>query len=286
MFCFGFASSGAPLQNQTKMRFNACVNHEASKGAYTQTHANRYKRTFQWLCQQHPVVLDATANKPLDVLVLGGGTGAFETCLSRVVPMTLHTYEGDLSYPYCSLANQSMDLVTSCEVLEHLKDQTTRGISAHWQATGVFNHLMEISRVLRPGGRALITTPNLGSWDNIRAMLHGKSPFLFPPHVRELTRREVEYLMSQAGLAAHLQVETVDTYGKTSTPPAGLHMSAGKYGLDHHKTTTFAIGGPSRVVPGSLFDRPLGLWKKKIAIKLPGSDQVLPPGMLGKRDCS
>lgn len=212
---------------------------------------------------------------PLIVLVLGGGTGVFEECLGSVRAITLRTYDGDLSYPYCSLASRSADLALSLEVVEHLKDQATVGISAHWQGSGVFTHLREIARVLRPDGRALLTTPNLASYDGMARLMQGRGPSLFPPHVRELTRRELSFLMEQAGLRP-LAVATLDTYPHSRSARAPFEALALRTGFWHdHNQTLFALGAPRDLnLAGSVTDRLLPLWKKRIAHKLPGADTL------------
>ena len=164
-------SSIASIHKHAIKQFEACLRRECcgvGTSPYVRIHADRYRATFAWLSRHHLarwLAHQQLGQLALDVLVLGGGNGTFERCLGWAVPLRLHTYDGDLSYAYCPLANQSADLILSLEVVEHLKDQATRGVSAHWQASGVFNHLAEMSRLLRPKGRALVTTPNLVSFD-------------------------------------------------------------------------------------------------------------------------
>jgi SAM-dependent methyltransferase len=57
----------------------------------------------------------------------------------------------------------SFDLVTSNQVIEHLADTDQFMTEAH--------------RVLRPGGRVLVSTENLASWHNIAALLLGWQAF-------------------------------------------------------------------------------------------------------------
>ena len=61
------------------------------------------------------------------------------------------------------LATSSIGLVTSNQVIEHLLD--------------VDHFVSESFRVLRPGGRAVISTENLASWHNICALALGWQPF-------------------------------------------------------------------------------------------------------------
>ena len=69
---------------------------------------------------------------------------------------------GDLShaFPY---DNESFDLVVSNQVIEHVVDTD--------------NFVREAYRVLKPGGRAVISTENLASWHNVASLLLGWQPF-------------------------------------------------------------------------------------------------------------
>jgi ubiquinone/menaquinone biosynthesis C-methylase UbiE len=59
--------------------------------------------------------------------------------------------------------DNSVDVVHSNQVIEHLSN--------------VDMFLQEISRILRPGGYAIISTENLASIDNILALVAGQQPF-------------------------------------------------------------------------------------------------------------
>jgi SAM-dependent methyltransferase len=79
----------------------------------------------------------------------------------------------------------SIDAVIANHVVEHLKE--------------VFFFFSEISRILKPGGIAVIGFPNLGSWHNRLALLFGAEPpcmRMLGSHVRGITipgfRRFVE----------------------------------------------------------------------------------------------
>jgi SAM-dependent methyltransferase len=69
---------------------------------------------------------------------------------------------GDLGsrFPYY---DASFDLVVSNQVIEHLADTD--------------NFVREAYRVLKPGGRAVISTENLASWHNVASLLLGWQPF-------------------------------------------------------------------------------------------------------------
>ncbi|NJN28029.1 MAG: class I SAM-dependent methyltransferase [Cyclobacteriaceae bacterium] len=71
--------------------------------------------------------------------------------------------------PFSGLKDNSFDVVVSFQVIEHIKDD--------------LGYLREIYRVLKPGGTALITTPNI-------AMSLSRNPW----HIREYTASELAQL--------------------------------------------------------------------------------------------
>jgi SAM-dependent methyltransferase len=72
---------------------------------------------------------------------------------------------GDANRPL-PLPDNSVDVVTAMDVLEHLVDPRML--------------VRESFRVLRPNGYAVFATPNLASWHNIFALLIGLQPFSGP----------------------------------------------------------------------------------------------------------
>jgi len=74
----------------------------------------------------------------------------------------LDVLAGDLegSLPF---ADDSIDLVVSNQVIEHLSDTDS--------------FVAEIYRVLRPGGIAVVSTENMASWHNVAALVVGFQPF-------------------------------------------------------------------------------------------------------------
>lgn len=78
------------------------------------------------------------------------------------------------------LATASVDVVTNLQVIEHLWDQE--------------GFLAECARVLRPGGRLLVSTPNRLTFSP------GRDIPLNPFHTRELSAAELAGLLDGAGL--------------------------------------------------------------------------------------
>jgi SAM-dependent methyltransferase len=87
------------------------------------------------------------------------------------------------------LEDASVDLVVSNQVIEHLAD-TDRFVR-------------EIHRVLRVGGKAVVSTENLASWHNIAALVFGWQPF-------SLTNVSSQ----SAGLGNPLAVHRGDSFAK------------------------------------------------------------------------
>jgi len=85
--------------------------------------------------------------------------------------------------------DNEFDVVTASQVIEHL--QNTVGF------------LEEVHRILRPGGYAVISTPNLAAWHNILCLVLGRQPpvaALDKDHVRLLTIEGLLGLIRQRGL--------------------------------------------------------------------------------------
>lgn len=74
----------------------------------------------------------------------------------------IHVHVADLSAPLVALEDGSFDVIHSNQVIEHLRN-TDR-------------FLGEITRLLRPGGYALLSTNNLASWHNVFSLVVGWQP--------------------------------------------------------------------------------------------------------------
>ena len=116
----------------------------------------------------------ALAGMPREVVDLGCGDGratkalvdglngarvraveGYEPFRVAAAALGLDVLAGDLegSLPF---ADDSIDLVVSNQVIEHLADTDS--------------FVAEIRRVLRPGGMAVVSTENMASWHNIAAL--------------------------------------------------------------------------------------------------------------------
>ncbi|WP_334066417.1 class I SAM-dependent methyltransferase [Burkholderia cepacia] len=127
--------------------------------------------------------------------------GSLEYLSSKVIwsffpGSTVRGTESDLRYDPLPFADNSVDNVICTEVIEHISDISYR------QATtlnGIFFFLDEVYRVLRVGGRALISTPNATSlWAIQRAMMQ-QAPLMYDWHFREFTKHEMRQIVEYAG---------------------------------------------------------------------------------------
>jgi len=104
-------------------------------------------------------------------------------------------------FPY---ADEYFATVLCCELIEHLVEDPMA-------------MMLEINRILRPGGHLVLTTPNLASSRAIAAILQGFHPGFFPAYVRpskddevearhnrEYTPREIRQLLIDSGFEVTL----------------------------------------------------------------------------------
>lgn len=121
-------------------------------------------------------------------------------------------------WPY---ADNSFDLVTGMEILEHL-------------ALDPYFVFAEANRVLKPGGHLLLTTPNVISHRGVWKALNGKAPYsfgIFVPsggvygrHNREYAPQELPELGQAAGFET-VSLSTRDVYERKIDPGTALLLS-------------------------------------------------------------
>lgn len=112
-------------------------------------------------------------------------------------------------YPY---AEGSFDTVLFCEVLEHI-------------VVDPFACFPKLLRILRPGGRLVITTPNAVRLINFAHMLAGRNFFdryhpqngIYGRHNREFTLSELAALLPQFGFEIE-EAKTLDRYNYEHIP--------------------------------------------------------------------
>ncbi len=158
-------------------------------------------------------------------------------------------------YPY---PEDRFATVLCCELLEHLYEDPM--------------HLMsELNRVIRPGGRLVLSTPNVCSRRAIAAMLLNYHPGLFhhyvipdeegnrdPRHAREYAPRDVQALFEAAGFEVE-HLETAPYLERRSLEHAWVDHLLDRYELPKHlrDDAIFAVGrkvGPVRArYPAALY---------------------------------
>jgi methionine biosynthesis protein MetW len=116
------------------------------------------------------------------------GIEVFERAAAGAARRGIEVARLDLEADRFPWPDESVDVVVCNQVLEHLKNI--------WLA------MSEMHRVLRPGGRAILSVPNLGSLHNRVLLAFGRQPTsirLFGPHVRGYTLREFVDLVERGG---------------------------------------------------------------------------------------
>ena len=123
-------------------------------------------------------------------------------------------------FPY---PDGSFDLVTWCEVIEHLTENPV-------------HTLAEIHRVLKPGGTLVLSTPNASRSDSIVNFLLGRNiydpyhlgaPLKGSRHSREYTLPELKGLLKGCGYTLD-RAEDIDIY-----PPVGRNRAAFRWLANH-----------------------------------------------------
>ncbi|WEN14944.1 class I SAM-dependent methyltransferase [Rhodanobacter sp. AS-Z3] len=89
--------------------------------------------------------------------------------------------------------DDTFDVVLFCEVLEHLTNDPLHA-------------MMELKRILKPGGQLVLTTPNAARLENVSAFIEGRNMYdpyskygAYGRHNREYTRHELVSLLKHCG---------------------------------------------------------------------------------------
>lgn len=159
------------------------------------------------------------------VLDLGAGEGAFSRVLQelgfqveaadlfpdkfKVAGIPCHRVHLDRPFP---LQDERYDRVVSIEVIEHLQDQ--------------FNYAREVNRILKPGGRFILTTPNILNFaSRLKYLLTGFYSLVVRPvnefagsklfdHIAPATYYQVRYVLHTSGF--RLRRVTTDRFRRSS----------------------------------------------------------------------
>lgn len=143
--------------------------------------------------------------------------------------------------PFKGIADNSFDCVVSFQVIEHIKDDV--------------NFLKEIYRVLKPGGKALITTPNI-------KMTLTRNPW----HIRE-------YTADQLAKLAKTIFTSVETKGITGNEKVMEYYEMNKKSV--RKITRFDIFNLQYRLPAGILRIPYDLMNRMNRNKLQKSNTGL-----------
>jgi ubiquinone/menaquinone biosynthesis C-methylase UbiE len=149
-------------------------------------------------------------------------------------------------WPY---ADESFDLILSCEMLEHL-------------AMDPMNVFAEANRVLRPNGRFFASTPNASSFQNVVKCLaykpqslapHYRAPMsmegIYQRHNRELTPPALQTMFTAAGFEKE-SFTTTDSYqfDQCGMDPIRVDTLRSIFGNDMRSDTMNFLGRKARQV--------------------------------------
>ncbi len=152
------------------------------------------------------------------------GIEIYDTFIEMAEKQGISIIKHDLNkFPY-PIKDNSFDIIISNQVIEHLYYPV--------------KFMIEIYRILKSGGYAIISTENLSSWDNIVVLLYGYFPFSmqldsglklgnpispnyrdkykekYPPHIRVLTWKTLIDIANYAGFKVEKIIGSGHIFGK------------------------------------------------------------------------
>jgi len=159
------------------------------------------------------------------------------------------SFSGDFEYENINVEidlfpyeNESFDVVIFCEVIEHLISDPVSALN-------------EMSRVLKPGGTLIVSTPNVARLENVSKMIVGEN--IYDPysgygpygrHNREFTRHEIVHLLQFCGFSVNNHFTTdVHSDGALSLVPAGTLKQLVSHRKDDLGQYLFCVATKSEV---------------------------------------
>ena len=104
----------------------------------------------------------------------------------------------DVRFKWEKYADNSFDVITAFEIFEHLNPINGRDEYEDLMISSDF-FLKECTRVLRPGGILLLSTPNVASYYCIEKLFKGEYPYYYW-HFREYDAHQLMHAVSRCGL--------------------------------------------------------------------------------------
>lgn len=158
---------------------------------YLRFHEKRYMESLlfiEGLLQRSPTVLEL------------GEPGPFTYLINHFFPdVTIHYVQEDLRYSITKDSN-SYDLILNMEVIEHIKDQK-ESILTEVDFSGLKQFIRECHRVLKPGGKMFVTTPNAGSYNNLNLLFNHEPGWMWRNHFREFQPKELSGFLTEGGFS-------------------------------------------------------------------------------------
>jgi len=179
------------------LKFNRLKAAEASGGISNNVIYSMFERIL--------IQIDAKG----DILDFGAGAGNLTKRLQKMQRFSAITAADLLGRPpgiseqiewlNCDLndkiaaPDKSFDVIISAEVIEHLENP--RALMREW------------SRMLRPGGKLVFSTPNNESWRSLLALLWRGHFVVFgdtcyPAHITALLRKDIERILKETAFSA------------------------------------------------------------------------------------
>lgn len=177
---------------------------------YLSTHKRRYARTLTVLFDEDVAdkkILEIATSDVLPIAItdlepsasltvthfdLEHGVEGTHTCSSGGKILEVPAYFVDLETMPLPAEDGTFDVVLCCEVLEHMD-------------VDPMYMLAEINRVLKVGGRLILTTPNITSSRALWKMLRGIEPYFFMQYHKDGSPYRHNYEYSPNGLASLLK---------------------------------------------------------------------------------
>jgi SAM-dependent methyltransferase len=116
------------------------------------------------------------------------GVDGYDPHVDKAAELGIRAWRRDIESDLLPFDDQSIDIVIANQIIEHTKE--------------IFWILSEVSRILKPGGIAIVGVPNLASLHNRILLLFGQQPSsieLLGPHVRGLTKGAFERFITADG---------------------------------------------------------------------------------------